>query len=294
MLLFVRATPSGSPQQCRGALAVRSSGSGPASVTTPRTGRSLLRAIRPDLWSRAKSKVTPFDFCVLHACSAHTPLRAEEWWGSTGAIVCKVFRPTRNRIVMIDANGRLAEAPASLLVNSCRPDLDSNHMHYWDMEAPASFEPLPSSTWTSRAGKEHEIDFGLDPVGVARPCRVERSHSAGHTRTSGPGGSWACSHSSFFSAQAYRPCPHFLRATPSGILKQSKRYSSSTTVCRPSLQSAMPPLLAGRVDPGSLSRHGQFYSGFLRRTRFATIRRCRRSLLFLAFSAWHRHKQHHR
>ena len=34
----------------------------------------------------------------------------------------------------------------------------------WDMEAPASFEPLPLSTWTSRAGKGDVIDFALLPL----------------------------------------------------------------------------------------------------------------------------------
>ena len=68
---------------------------------------------------------------------------------------------------MIDANGRVVEAPTPLLGSASRLDFDDNgyflldFMHDWDMEAPASFEPLPLSTWTSRAGKEHEIDFVL-------------------------------------------------------------------------------------------------------------------------------------
>ena len=80
-----------------------------------------------------------------------------------------VFRPTRDRAVMIDDNGRLGEAPTPLLGSASRPDFDVNgyflldFMHDWLMEAPASFEPLPLSTWTSRAGKEHEIDFVLVP-----------------------------------------------------------------------------------------------------------------------------------
>ena len=42
---------------------------------------------------------------------------------------------------------------------TCRPDFDDNgyslleFMHHWDMEAPATFEPLPLSTWTSRGGR---------------------------------------------------------------------------------------------------------------------------------------------
>ena len=56
-----------------------------------------------------------------------------------------------------------------LLESTSRQDFDDNgyflidFMHDWDMEAPASFEPLPLSTWTSRACKEHEIDFVLIP-----------------------------------------------------------------------------------------------------------------------------------
>ena len=72
----------------------------------------------------------------------------------------------------------------------------------------------------------------------------------------------------------------FIRATPSEILKQSKRYSSATTVCRLSHQGVVPPLLSsffpswralpwrplpGRADRGLLSRHGRFCSSFLRR-----------------------------
>ena len=50
--------------------------------------------------------------CVLHAPSG-TPSspRFEEWWDSTGSILRTVFRPTRDRIVVIDANGRLGESP---------------------------------------------------------------------------------------------------------------------------------------------------------------------------------------
>ena len=83
------------------------------------------------------------DFCVLHAPSAHTPQRAEELWDKAGSVLRTVFRPTRDIVVMIDANGRLVEAGTS-----------------W---RPHPFEPLPLSTWTSRAGKEHEIDFVLVP-----------------------------------------------------------------------------------------------------------------------------------
>ena len=80
-----------------------------------------------------------------------------------------MFRPTRDRVVTIDANGRLGEAPTSLFGSSSRPDFDDNgfslldFMHDWDMEDLASFEAHPLSTWTSRASKEHEIDFVLIP-----------------------------------------------------------------------------------------------------------------------------------
>ena len=61
-----------------------------------------------------------------------------------------------------------SEAPTPLLGSTSRPDFDDNgcfldFMHDWDMEAPASFEPPPLSTWKSRAGKEREIDFVLVP-----------------------------------------------------------------------------------------------------------------------------------
>ena len=131
----------------------------------PRTGgRFYPRPVQTSFWSRAKSEVTLLIFVSYSAPSAHSPPRAEEWWDSTGAILCKVFRPTRDRIVMIDASGRLGEAPTLLLENSCRPDFDDrghslhDFLHDWGTKAPASFGPLPLSTWTSRAGKEHETD----------------------------------------------------------------------------------------------------------------------------------------
>ena len=63
------------------------------------------------------------DLCVLHAPSAHPPPRAEEWWESTGAILRRVFKPARDRIIMIDANGRLGAAPTPLLGQTCRPSM---------------------------------------------------------------------------------------------------------------------------------------------------------------------------
>ena len=70
-------------------------------------GQSFLSSTRPDLWSRAGSVVTFSDLCVLHAPSlAHPPPRVEEWW-DTGSILRTVFKPTWDRVVMIDANGRL-------------------------------------------------------------------------------------------------------------------------------------------------------------------------------------------
>ena len=107
----------------------RSSGSAPASATMH--GRSFLSATRSDLWSRARLVVTVLTFV---SCMRR------RWWDSTGAILRKVCRPTRDRIVMIDANGRLGEAITNLLGNSCRPDFDDNgyslldFMHNWDME----------------------------------------------------------------------------------------------------------------------------------------------------------------
>ena len=119
------------------------------------------------------------NFCVP---SGHPPARAEEWWDSTGS---------RDRVVVTDADGRLGEAPTPLLRSFCRPDFDDNgcspldFMHDWDMEAPASFEPLPLSTWTSRAGKEREIDFVQIPSARHDVVPVERSHFMGGARTSG-------------------------------------------------------------------------------------------------------------
>ena len=78
-----------------------------------------------------------------------------------------VFRPTRDRVVMIDAHGRLGGGSHPFAGEHLQ-DFDDNgyflrdFMHDWDMEAPASFE-LALSTWTSRAGKEQEIEFVLIP-----------------------------------------------------------------------------------------------------------------------------------
>ena len=151
---------------------------------------------------------------------AHSPPRAEERWESTGAILRRIPRPVRDRIVMIDANGRLGEAPTPLQRNSYQLDFDDNgsslldFMHHWDMEAPAFF-------------KEHD-------TGLARPCPVELNYPTCRTCTSGPGGSPACGHPGCFSAQACCRCRtfHLLLAR------------CSTTGYRPSLQRAMPPLLS--------------------------------------------------
>ena len=51
---------------------------------------------RADLWYMHTSA---FYMTVLR--------RAEEWWDSTGSILRTVFRPTWDRVVMINANGGL-------------------------------------------------------------------------------------------------------------------------------------------------------------------------------------------
>ena len=89
------------------------------------------------------------DFCVLHAPSAHPPQRAEEWWDKTGSMIRTVFRPTLDRVVIIDANGRLGEAPTPLLRQRLLPSQTSCTIGTW-RHLP-TFEPLPLSTWTSRA-----------------------------------------------------------------------------------------------------------------------------------------------
>ena len=105
-----------------------------------------------------------------------------------------------------------------------------------------------------------------------------------------------------------------IHVTPFAILRRPSRNSSSTTVCQSSLQSVMQLPLSN----SSPSWRALFWRPLLlvslprrpwiaeptwailqqlleaRRTRFATIRRCRRSLLCLVFSAWHRHRLDHR
>ena len=122
-----------------------------------------------------------------------------------------VLRPTRDRVVMIDANGRLGEAPTHLLGELLPAGLrrqwllPPRHHAQLGHGAPASFEPLPFSTWTSRAGKEHEIDSVLIPSAWRDVVEWSAVIPRGRIRT-GPGGSSACGHSSCFPAQAHRRC----------------------------------------------------------------------------------------
>ena len=99
-LLSVRATPRGFQPQRRATLAGRSYARAVVSVRDPS---------RLVVTCRVGGHV--LDSCVLHAPSAHNPPRTEEWWDSTGSILHTVFKPTRDRVVMIDANGRLGEVP---------------------------------------------------------------------------------------------------------------------------------------------------------------------------------------
>ena len=131
-------------------------------------GQSFQSVTRLGLWLPATYKVILliFAFCMLRR---HIPLPELNNGGKAREPYSAGYSGRLDRIVMIDANGRLGEAPTPLLGNSCWPDFDDNgyslldFMHHWDMEAPATFEPLPLSTWTSRGGKKHEIDFVLIP-----------------------------------------------------------------------------------------------------------------------------------
>ena len=119
---------------------------------------------------------------------------------------------------------------------------------------------------------------------MARPCLVERSHSTDLTHTSGP-----------FSPSAPLMSHRlpFIRVTSSGILRRLPQLLSSSPNWRALpwrlLLAVSPP---GLVDPGSRTRHGPFFSSSLRQD--ARVRQCRRSLLCLAFSGWHRNRQDHR
>ena len=127
-----------------------------------------------------------------------------------------------------------------LLGSTSRPDFDDNSyflldfMRGWDMEVPASFEPLPLSTW----------------VRLISSWSLRR----GTTWSSGTQSSRAC-HSHFgvrriidlspprlpfsLSPLWLSPPLPFIRGAFSAILRRPSRYSSSTTVCRPSLQSVV-------------------------------------------------------
>ena len=111
---------------------------------------------------------------------------------------------------------------------------------------------------------------------MARPCPVvERSHSAGGACTLGQE-----DHRLVATQVALQSKP---TVALSRNLRRPSRYTISTTVCRPSLQSAMPPLLSSSfpnwralswrlllpvslpgLDPGSQGRHGPFFSSSLR------------------------------
>ena len=211
------------------------------------------------------------DLCVLHAPSAHPPPRAEEWWESTGALLRRIFRPARDRIIMIDANGRLGAAPTPLLGQTCRPDFDDNgyslleFMHHWDMEAPATFEPLHGIQTLSSGTQSSHV-----------------SHS--HFRARRTIGLWPPRLPFSPSLPSLLRQPPSTREMLSEILRQSREYSNFTTGYRPSLQATMPPMLSisfpswhafswqaslpvlppGRVDPGLPSKPGRYFNSCLR------------------------------
>ena len=112
------------------------------------------------------------EFCVLHAPSAADggALRAEAWWRNTCAIMARHCRRPRERVVFIDANGRLGAAECPHVGAQAKPDFDDNGaallelMLEWGLCAPATFEEAPLTTWTGRRGHTHEIDFVLLPL----------------------------------------------------------------------------------------------------------------------------------
>ena len=99
---------------------------------------------------------------------------------------------------------------------------------------------------------------------MARPCPVERSHPAGGTRTSGPGGSSACRHPGCPSAQTFYSRDALRNSEAAQQIQQF--YDSVQRDATTPLSSSCPNwrALSGSVDPGSRSRHGPFCSSVLR------------------------------
>ena len=264
------------------------------------------------------------DLCVLHAPSAHLPPRADEWWESTDTILRRVFKPARDRIVMIDANGRLGAAPTPLLGQTCRPDFDDNgyslleFMHHWDMEAPATFEPLPLTTWTSRGGKGHEIDFVLIPSvwhdlvkwnavipHVALALQGQEDHRLVATQVAfQPKHAVAVAPTAFYSRDALRS-PEVIqkiRQFYDGVPAIPPSYDAAYAVdlfsklARVVLASFAPRFAPGPRRPWITEQTWTILKQLLeaRRTLFAEKRQSRRRLLCLTFSAWRRHRLDHR
>ena len=216
---------------------------------------------------------------------------------------------------MIDASGRLGEAPTPLLANSCRPDFDDNgyslldFMHHWDMEAPATFEPLPLSTWTSRGGKEHEIYFVLIPSAwhdlvqwnsviprVALALQSQEDHRLVATQVAfQPKAVVAAAPSTFHSRDALRNAEtvqkiqQFYDGVPA---IPPERDAASAVDLFSKLARIVLAGFASRFAPGprrpwTTERTWTILQRLLeaRRTRFATVRQSRRSLLCWTFSA---------
>ena len=148
-------------------------------------------------------------------------------------------------------------------------------MRDWNMEAPASFEPLPPSTWTSRASKHHEIDFVLIPSArhdlvqwnaaiprVALALRGQEDHRLVATQVAlQPKPTVAVTPSIFYSRDALWD-PETAR--------QIQQFYDSVPAIPPerdattAVELFSKVALLGLVGAGSRSRHGPFFSSSLR------------------------------
>ena len=259
---------------------------------------------------------------VRPACLRRT-LLPEERLDSTRAILRKVFRLTRDRVVMIDANGRLGEAPTPLLGNSCRPDFDDNgysllvFMHDWDMEA----RPLVSR-FRCRHGHPEQARSTRSISSWSRRRGTTLSSgtqsSRGSHRTSGPEENRLvatqvhfqpkptaavvlptfCSRDALRNPETLKKRQQFYDGVPAILPKPDAATAVElfSTLARNVLGSFAFSFCPGFRRPWTTEQTWAILQQLLeaRRTRLATIRWCRRSLLCVAFSAWHRHKQDHR
>ena len=208
--------------------------------------RSFLFVTHPDQWSRAGSVVTlsTFVFCMHHR---HTLLNGLKSGGTRrDRFFALVFRPTRDRVVTTDANGRRGEAPTSSAGEGL-PDRTST------TTATSFSTSCTTGTWRPRPLLSH---FG-HRHGHPEPAKSVRLTSSWSllrgTTWSGGTQSYRACHSHFgvrriidlspprspFSLSPLWLPPPFIHVTSFAILRRPSRYSSSTTVCRSSLQSVM-------------------------------------------------------